>query len=391
MSKRARHAPSPSASLSHSESEEEAGPSRTKAPRSNNAQLQAPLLCSLPPTCCPPHGTPTPLADTRELEAHYARAHAHVCAERGCGKVFPDARLLQLHHTENHDSLAGLRKERGEKIFACHVIACPKICATPKSRRLHLIEAHGYPKQYFFAVTNKGIGGLLARWGEGATMLRGEWKPRDAQEPAMVDKQSFRDPGKMQVDGPASEDGDDTDSAAAPSNTPSQRKAERTVRFVSPTSPVRMSSPPPPEEKPGLGDGVDALVRELGDMSVALVPRGVRFGRGAARGGFTRGGRGRGGGAPPASALASVQGQDKILASPNSTMSAASAAPAAVSDAMEEDHLNNHETEAQGDTPEGEEKKKTRRTNRGGRGRSRNKNKNGAAATSATGDAIQDS
>ncbi|KAI0333898.1 hypothetical protein GY45DRAFT_1210516, partial [Cubamyces sp. BRFM 1775] len=73
------------------------------------------ILCTLPPTCNPPN-RPTHLAGTRDLEAHYAMYHAHVCEEKGCGCVFPDARLLELHQTECHDPLAAVRKERGEKI-----------------------------------------------------------------------------------------------------------------------------------------------------------------------------------------------------------------------------------------------------------------------------------
>ncbi|KAF8484176.1 hypothetical protein JB92DRAFT_1611825 [Gautieria morchelliformis] len=50
---------------------------------------------------------------------------------------------------------------------------------TPKGRRLHLIQSHGYPKQFFFSVTNKGIGGLLHKWGQGASLYRGNWRSRD--------------------------------------------------------------------------------------------------------------------------------------------------------------------------------------------------------------------
>ena len=52
-----------------------------------------PLLCTLPPTC---HRHPTPIADTNDLERHYATYHAHVCGVKGCGCVFPDERLLEL-------------------------------------------------------------------------------------------------------------------------------------------------------------------------------------------------------------------------------------------------------------------------------------------------------
>lgn len=54
------------------------------------------LLCTLPPTCNPPHNKPTRLANTIALEAHYAKYHAHVCEERGCGAVFPEGRMLDL-------------------------------------------------------------------------------------------------------------------------------------------------------------------------------------------------------------------------------------------------------------------------------------------------------
>lgn len=59
----------------------------------SNGNAKAPLLCNLPPTC---HRQPTPIANTTELERHYAKYHAHVCEQRGCGCVFPEARLLDL-------------------------------------------------------------------------------------------------------------------------------------------------------------------------------------------------------------------------------------------------------------------------------------------------------
>ncbi|KAM6497228.1 hypothetical protein JOM56_007701 [Amanita muscaria] len=137
-----------------------------------------PIVCTLPPTCT---HRPTPLANTKELESHYATYHAHVCEQNGCGCVFPEAILLELHFTECHDPLAAVKKERGEKIFGCHQATCKRLFMTPKSRRLHLIEGHKYPKEYFFAVTNKGVGGLLQKWGEGASMIRKEWKAREAK------------------------------------------------------------------------------------------------------------------------------------------------------------------------------------------------------------------
>lgn len=68
----------------------------TTGTSSTNVALPAtrhPLLCTLPPTC---HRHPTPIADTNDLERHYATYHAHVCGVKGCGCVFPDGRLLEL-------------------------------------------------------------------------------------------------------------------------------------------------------------------------------------------------------------------------------------------------------------------------------------------------------
>lgn len=92
-SKRARHIETSDDGSSSSSSASEGGHVPKLARSAVGATAEAPLLCTLPPTCS---ARPTPLRDTRELEAHYARAHAHVCAAPGCARVFPDARLLEL-------------------------------------------------------------------------------------------------------------------------------------------------------------------------------------------------------------------------------------------------------------------------------------------------------
>jgi hypothetical protein len=72
----------------------------SKATRTNSATKHGttghPLLCTLPPTCNPPHNHSTPIANSKDLELHYAKYHAHVCEDSRCGCVFPDARLLEL-------------------------------------------------------------------------------------------------------------------------------------------------------------------------------------------------------------------------------------------------------------------------------------------------------
>lgn len=247
--------------------------------------MQRQLICTLPPTCNPPTNRPCQLNSAADLERHYATYHAHVCEERGCGAVFPEARLLELHQTECHDPIAALRKEKGEKIFACHLASCPRLFSTPKTRRLHLIQAHGFPKEYFFAVTNKGVGGLLKKWGEGASLVRGKWSPREPKQDGAMDEDqsdkeehdhadergrlqaapptttSSKPPGFRLGDGPLIEEDSDADDA-----------------------PTRAAGAPAPEID-SLAKAVDAL---------ALVPPHVRFGRGAKAGGFAHAPRSHG-------------------------------------------------------------------------------------------------
>ncbi|KAK0489291.1 hypothetical protein IW261DRAFT_1557772 [Armillaria novae-zelandiae] len=139
--------------------------------------------------------------------------------------------------TECHDPLAAIRKERGDKIFACHLTTCPKLFLTPKARRLHLINAHGFPKEYFFAVTNKGVGGLLKKWGEGASMIRGEWK---------------------QKEGPVEDDDNDIQS---------DNGTAEEIEIEEPSNDL------PAEEK---SDDLDALADSM--TSLSLVPDSIRFG-----------------------------------------------------------------------------------------------------------------
>ncbi|KAF8840407.1 hypothetical protein BDN67DRAFT_968598 [Paxillus ammoniavirescens] len=241
------------------------------------------LFCTLPPTCNPPHHNPTPIPNSRDLEIHYAKYHAHVCEQRGCGCVFPDARLLELHQTECHDPLSAVRKERGEKIFACHLVSCPRLFLTPKTRRLHLIQAHSYPKEYFFAVTNKGVGGLLKKWGDGASMIRGTWKPRENKVQG-VDKGLERD---MEVDSDSEEeeeegDGSDSDDEESGEETPKVRNNHD----VHVRSPATSPKPPSPRQS-GVRQSsapVDELAHSMSSLS--LIPSSIRFGRGGKSGGF---------------------------------------------------------------------------------------------------------
>lgn len=180
---------------------------------------------------------------------------------------------------------------------------CSRHFAAPKARRLHLIQAHGYPKEYFFAVTNKGVGGLLKKWGEGASLLRKPWKPRENEahdgaeeaEDASADDATSTDAQTDQqyTDAP-DEDDDEEDQVLLGKiqidRTSMQAAAPRTDGSTAPAKP----SIAPESERNGKGKmrrskrnpkatkDIDHLAEELDSLS--LVPPSIQFGRGAKRG-----------------------------------------------------------------------------------------------------------
>ena len=125
---------------------------------------------------------------------------------------------------------------------------------------------HAYPKEYFFAITNKGIGGLLRRWGEGASLLRGQWRPRDNNEDDEDEDGASLPPSSARQ----SDDSDDPDDDA------------EGVEAASASTPVNGDGKAETEkmsEDNGGDDAVDALARDV--SALGLVPSSVRFGRGA--------------------------------------------------------------------------------------------------------------
>lgn len=106
--------------------------------------------CSLPG-----HHPGLTFASYEEYESHYNKSHINRCIE--CRKTYPSSHILELHLTEFHDAFAHLKKDNGDKIYACLVETCHVRCDTPNKRRLHLIKDHHYPENYFFAVTKTGI------------------------------------------------------------------------------------------------------------------------------------------------------------------------------------------------------------------------------------------
>lgn len=141
------------------------------------------MKCSLPP-----HKEPFTFTSYGEYEAHYIKFHTHRCLE--CQKNMPSEHLLSVHIEECHDPLVVVRRDKGEHTvcltppnilfegtdqltrmqYSCFVEGCERKCLTHHKRRMHMIDKHMYPKNYFFAVTKEGIDGrnsLLKEPGHG--------------------------------------------------------------------------------------------------------------------------------------------------------------------------------------------------------------------------------
>lgn len=125
-------------------------------------------------------------------------------------------------------------------------------------------------------MTNKGVGGLLKKWGEGASLIRKEWKSRE--EKGKVDMEERRG-DEMAID-----DDDDEEEEEEEEEEPDD--VEATPR-MQPQRTIGVHSP-----QSSLSDVQvnDELTESL--KSLTLVPNSVRFGRGGKSGGFIPRGQG---------------------------------------------------------------------------------------------------
>ncbi|KAL2263668.1 hypothetical protein VTK26DRAFT_5699 [Humicola hyalothermophila] len=200
------------------------------------------MQCSLPP-----HKEPLVFSSYGEYETHYRDQHTNRCAE--CRKNFPSAHLLSLHIEETHDSFAMARKERGERTYSCFVEGCERKCSTPQKRRLHLIDKHMYPKNFFFAVTRDGIDGRRSLLQESGR------RRRKASAPGATSPVVSSATGQARITEPVT-----TDKHDAPNETHTAADAAQKA----------------PEQRP------DEEMEDLSSAMSALqfVPMSVRFGRG---------------------------------------------------------------------------------------------------------------
>lgn len=143
---------------------------------------------------------------------------------------------------------------------------CEKKCTTPQKRRLHLIDKHMYPKNFFFALTKEGIDGRDSLLLEAGHRRR---KPPTRSQPQESKRQGDASPESSEVRGYRGDAHQGSGSGARdPPETPMSEQ----------------DTGPPPKE-----DNDDAMEGLTGAMSaLKFIPRNVRFGRGGKSTGFSK-------------------------------------------------------------------------------------------------------
>ncbi|SPO02839.1 uncharacterized protein DNG_05515 [Cephalotrichum gorgonifer] len=142
--------------------------------------------------------------------------------------------------------------------YSCFVEGCERKCMTPQKRRLHLIDKHMYPKNFFFALTKEGIDGrksLLLEAGHRRRRSSIMSQPRESRRRA------------SQVDA-----GNDEKQAEPVQGRPSSSHPAG-------GGPVPRSEKDNDQDMEGLAGAMSAL---------KFVPRSIRFGRGASHTGFSK-------------------------------------------------------------------------------------------------------
>ncbi|KAI9166880.1 Zinc finger protein [Paramyrothecium foliicola] len=210
------------------------------------------MKCTLPP-----HKDPLLFKSYPEYEAHYSSFHTNRCLE--CRKNFPSDHLLGLHIEEWHDPLVVVRRDRGEHTYSCFVEGCERKCLTYQKRRMHLIDKHMYPKNFFFAITKEGVDGRRS-------LLVEDGHRRRRSSAAAQTKESRRRASPTEGGNGEKMDASTNAADSPANNSPAKKKAE--LREV--------------------GLSTDADMADLTGAMSALhfVPPSVRFGRG--RAGFAK-------------------------------------------------------------------------------------------------------
>ncbi|KAK8041846.1 hypothetical protein PG993_006369 [Apiospora rasikravindrae] len=221
----------------------------------------------------PPHREPLAFRSYTDYETHYHKAHSNRCFE--CRKNFPSDHLLSVHIEEQHDAFAAVLREKGEHTYSCFVEGCDRKCRTPQKRRMHLIDKHMYPKNFFFGVTKDGIDGRTSLLiGDGHRRRGSSISQNGGQKAAAAAR---RHSLRSQT---AEATADNSTSPAHPNAAPDNdddMKGSTTI-----TSDDKVAAPRPESADTAMADLESAM------SALQFVPPSIRFGRGKGKSGFAK-------------------------------------------------------------------------------------------------------
>lgn len=132
---------------------------------------------------------------------------------------------------------------------------------TPQKRRMHLIDKHGFPKNYFFAVTREGVDGRRS------LLVEAGHHRRKSSNAFSATKESKR--RSSILDTTTSQGGEE-----------SQKAGDAAAKLETSSVPAQ----------PAITERPDTEMEDLAGAMSALnfVPNSVRFGRGGGRAGFAK-------------------------------------------------------------------------------------------------------
>ncbi|KXL47313.1 hypothetical protein M433DRAFT_152895 [Acidomyces richmondensis BFW] len=205
------------------------------------------MRCTLPP-----HKILT-FASVSDYETHYQKEHTNRCLE--CQRNFPTAHFLDLHIAENHDPLVAALRDKKEKIYRCFVEGCEKKCSEWQKRRRHLVDKHGFPRNYDFFIVNSGIDGRRS-------MLRRGIDARGHRKSSRERKISSEMESAESLDGISV--GDDAEKV--------ESKSKHRYDLA--------------DESSTPANGVDDITKSMSSLN--MVPRSISFGKRKGRSGFSK-------------------------------------------------------------------------------------------------------
>lgn len=110
------------------------------------------VRCTIPPC----HLKLVYFSEYLSYESHIINQHSFLCESCAPRKVFPNEKYLNIHIDEHHNPFLAISREKGEKVYKC--FDCDKVCSTKHKRRLHMMDKHGYAKDFDFGIVNHGLG-----------------------------------------------------------------------------------------------------------------------------------------------------------------------------------------------------------------------------------------